>query len=363
MKHLTVLLLSAALLPMAAAEDESKPVSVGEDMVVLTNKHRISGYLLDQNEQEVTIRTVGGKLTIPRYLVLSSEISFSSRLNALDPQDYAGHLELARWCIARNQRDDALTTLSRVANHDAMDLEGLRLLARLTDESLELGPEEALPLYRRYRDAGGQHEQTLRRLDQLEAVDAENKAAMEAYEQLLSKRVIQEGIESTGRWVSEDPRWSNQVRARVIEAEESGGDKVLRLDVYGDKKDSYKKAAVRWRQNMNVHGSNILHLQAANPGKDPFKVSVAVKTGSGWDYFESPPLNVPADNRWHTLEFDLLADTFKCEKDGWAKYAHRIDNSTDVREFQVQVHNGKKTGHLFINHVGFRVSDTSSIER
>ncbi|MDA3960431.1 MAG: hypothetical protein PF961_06550 [Planctomycetota bacterium] len=337
------------LAPLSALEAD--PVQVGEDLVILTNQHRISGYLLSQTSESVTIRTVGGVLRLPRRLVASAEPGFDRRLAELTADDLAGHIDLAQWCLARNRRADALAVLKQVLTHPDLDRDTLRTLARLTDE-IE-GPEAALPIYRAYRNTGGTDQTTLARLATLEAIDAENGALETAFQEQLRARQVAEGLESTRRWSSEDPKWANKVSTRLVEAPDSGGDRVMRLSFTGDETDRYKKAAIRWREQLDVRGSNILYLEVSNPGATQLPLSIAVKSGPNWDYFESTVQAVPNDGNWHALEFDLTDKIYKCAEDNYGAHRFSVGQPNDIREIQIQVHNGVKDGDLFVNNVGF----------
>lgn len=350
MRHpLHLVILSAlTLAPLAA---ESPPVRVGEDLVILSNRHRITGYLLAETEHEVTIRTAGGTLRIPAHLVARTEPGFQRRLDALAADDHDGHLRLARWCLARDRRDDALTVLKAIRAHPAITPTTLALLARLTDEID--GAEAALPIYRAWRDAGGDDPETRERLAQLEAVAAENASKQQAYERELAARTVKEGLESTRRWTPEDPKWANPVRARVVEAPQSDGDRVLRLSFDGAADDRHRKAAIRWREQLDVRGSNVLYFEVSNVSDRALPISIAVKSGEDWAYYESTTQNVAGDGRWQALEFDLTAPIYKCAEDDYRSHAYRVAATDDIREIQIQVHNGTRDGHLFLNNLGF----------
>src|SRR4051812_25545448 len=118
--------------------------TAGAKTGVVTTKdgQRIEGDVTE-NDQEVVVDIHGVKTHITRdnlaSLVYSEsfEKQFQDRLNALDPGDVRGRLDLAKWAIDQKQYDAARTAVDQVQaidpnNREAFDLQNLiRSQARL----------------------------------------------------------------------------------------------------------------------------------------------------------------------------------------------------------------------------------------
>lgn len=339
-----LLALWAALLPM------SGQAAIGDgDLVHLVNGHRLSGTVQDTGDPDhLTVLTPAGRLILSRRLVTQVEPGFETRRALLEADDYSGRMELVRWLLARDRKTDALALLRPVQDEAALDLEGLRLLARLIDE-LE-SPAEALPLYRRYAEAGGGDPGTLARLEQLETVERAWLQQVADREASIASIEVQEGMEVEGRWEPEDPRWSNELSVALVPARPGSSDQVLRLSYKAGASD--RKAAVRWRRQLDVRPSPLLVFEAWNPESHPVDISVAVKVGQSWDYFESRPYRVESSGEWQRIQFDLSAQDFKSAASGWRHNA-AVSLPSEIMELQIQIHNGSRAGNLFVNSIGF----------
>jgi len=347
--RLILLLLCTAAL--GAADNDR---SAEDDLLVLVNNRSLPGEVLTErsDHEVVTIRTEAGELSLPRRIVKNIEWGFQTRKQRLPPGDYPAHLELAQWCVTHQRKSEALDLLADFADDPQLDIAGLRLLARLTDELRSA--EQALPYYRRYREQGGRDAETLERLRQLEETE---RAYLERRKQIDEQRAdqqVQEGLEARAQWSPEDQRWANPVTATLVTLQDQGGDQMLRL--HFESGDSHK-ATVRWRKKLDVRASSILVLRINNPGEVPVKFSVAVKSGSDWEYFESRAQTIPADDTWHRVTFDLGGKDFKSARDKYRSHAFAIADPGDIRELQLQIHNGKSDGDLFINDMGFLTPD------
>jgi len=350
----TVLFLLCTLSGMAWS---AETVSSGDrDVVILSNRHRLEGTVVAEDRDSLTIETKSGTLVIDRDQVADIDAGFTRRKAALAPGDYQAHLELVRWCLTRNRKNDALDLIARFADSEDLDLEGLRHLARLTDELRSW--EEALPLYRRYRDLGGKDPALLARLEQIEQILADYEARLQEVDQQRENVQVAEGLEAKATWLPEDQRWANPVDVQMVSAD-GIPDKVLQLDYQSA--DPKKKATVRWRQSLDTRASNRLVMRVNNPAETPVALSIAVKAGGDWTYFESRNQQVPADSNWHRVEFDLGGSDFKSGASDWQHQA-AIDKPEDIRELQLQIHNGRLDGTLFINDMGFLGAESGNAD-
>lgn len=349
MRHLFATALVLLTACAAAVEGEL-------DRIQLTNGHRIHG-VIDLSDEAtrsdetapLLVTTRSGSIALPRELIASIDYGFENRRLLLAADDLAGHIELARWAMANNRSADAYQLLIRFASHPDLDVGTLRLLARLTDELR--GAQEAIDLYRRYRDAGGNDAPTLARLADLEDALARHAAAMAAWQREQAEREpIAEGLESQGSWASDNPQWANPTQVQPVRS--PTGNTRLRIAFQGGE---HHKASARYPSTLDVRGQPILRMHVLNPGERPAPMSIAVKTGDQWTYFESRAYNVPADNAWHTIDFDLAAADFKCAASQWQPNT-TVADPDDVKELQIQVHNGNGAGEVYIDGIGFLAS-------
>jgi hypothetical protein len=101
---------------------------------------------------------------------------------------------------------------------------------------------------------------------------------------------------------------------------------------------------------LSVTDDSVLTFYAQNPGEKPINISVAVKTGSTWEFHESPLMRVkPGD--FQQLKFDLKMSNFKSLATSWANTG-KIANLDDVKELQLLIY-AKTDGSLLIQNMGF----------
>ena len=99
-------------------------------------------------------------------------------------------------------------------------------------------------------------------------------------------------------------------------------------------------------------------MRRFNEGKSPITVSVAVKCGDQWAYFESRSQQIQSDT-WQVVAFDLQDKSFKSEASNW-QHSVAVGDLGQVRELQLQVHNGKNNSAMLFNQLGFQ--PTAKIE-
>ncbi len=324
------------------------------DTIILKNGHSLSGTILsrhDVTEGEVRIRTEAGELRLPRSLVAAMKIGYTSRRRQLGEDSYADHKALALWCLNEGMKDEAFALLQKAITLGEPDAQVTGLLGLLTDELLR-SPEQALPYYQRYRDEfDGEDEKILDRLAELERAEAEYQAALSQAMAKAAKHQPDEGME-VDAWVSESPKFFNPLGHDVVEVTTEGNliaNRVLQVRL---KPGDNHKSAIRRRINLDARTNSKLVIHALNAGERRLPISIAVKTGERWVYYESRPQSVPANGQWVALTFDLQNQTFKSAASDWV---HKVPIGTpeDVREIQIQFHNNRRDGVVNLDGIGF----------
>lgn len=340
--------------PQASPEDPGKL-----DVIVLLNGHSLRGTIdldTETGPDYVAIKTTtGGRLVLAKSAIRHLDLGFDTRRKALKPDDWEGRLALVQWCLQQpgtDYRSKALEVLRECRSRCEADLEGLRLLAMLIDEQAG-GAEEALALYQRYRDQGGKDQATLDRLKTLEEQQS-------SWKDLLAKSLqdikelppappepeVVDGLEAQTDWKAESPQYANRVDVQVVRQEVSK-DRWLQLIYQGG--DRYKAAVILGCQ-LDLRTKHLLRMRISNPNQDPVRISIAVKTGANYRYFETNYQAVPSDQqKFHQLEFDLTAKAFKCDADNFRTFSHAVADPGDVRELQIQIHNQRRDGKVLIN--------------
>lgn len=159
-----------------------------------------------------------------------------------------------------------------------------------------------------------------------------------------------EGMETRG-WLKENPQYSNPIEHSVVEVGEGlVTNKVLHLGFGGG---AEHKAVVRRRISLDGTTLGPLVFYVHNPGESTVPLSLAVKTGEKWDYFESRPVSIrPSGNGYIRVEFRFDARDYKSDSSNWT-HNTPVRNLEDIRELQIQIHNGNRDGELFIDGLGF----------
>jgi hypothetical protein len=321
-----------------------------EDVVLLVNGQRLVGTLdgtADQKQGTVAIRTSNGLLRIRSELVARVEESYATRRAKVRDDDAAGLLALAKWCLTKGMKTEALELLTLAVAAADVPIEARGLNATLVDELS--GPEKALPLYQAYRAARGSDPAILARLKELEDVD--RAARGEANDPVPAAAVpaVADGMEAKG-WDAESPQWSNAVEAKVVTlTTEAGRNQVVELDFTGGGKD--KMAVKRPLRGISLGENGELAMYACNRSKDPLRLAVALKTGN-YVFHESQTLTVPADEKWHEVRVNLRSKEWKSEASQWA-YNAEVANLDDLKEMQILVYNGKSDGVLLLDGIDF----------
>ncbi|MFW5845455.1 MAG: tetratricopeptide repeat protein [Planctomycetota bacterium] len=340
----------------AAEADELASEESPHDIVFLSNGQQIRGQverLPQDGDDLVTISTSGGgQLTLRRSQVASIKPSLARRLGQIDRLDRGGLLELARYCLIDDRREAAWDCLKRAHDHQPLDLNHLRLLARLTDEFA--GPAEALPLYRRAQEKGATDFATLDRLAELEAAYEEwQQRRQQALAEIDKLPAVEEGMEKNPNWEPEDPKWANAATLETV-IDELGPRKNHLLEVRFEGGEQYKAAMVlRLEEALDLSNSARCTFFVHNPELDDLAFSLALKTGNTREYFESRPFRVKAVDRWMEVGFDLQAKDFKAASTDWSP-STGVDKLDAVHEIQIQIHNQQRSGQVLIDGIGFQ---------
>ncbi len=348
MRRAISILVLAGLLQSAAAAD----------MVVLKNGQRIAGTLdptIDVGTDQVAIKTGSGIIRLPKSAIATEDLGYDARKTRLAMDDLAGHVALAAWCRAKGMNKEALELLNAAVKLPGVTLATRALHARLVDEddTPRGGAKQALELYRRYRQDGGDDSATLARLAQLEKVlaDFEAQATGVATATVVPKPVptIQGGLESRG-WDHEAPQWSNPVRPQVISVStEAGIGPALKIEFKGG---DQEKSTIKRTAHLTIGNDSVLTFFVQNPGDKPLSIAIGVKTGTKYLFHESPQQQVKPGPTFQKLRFDFKGANFKSAASGW-NYDTRVADLNDVKELQILIYNGKADGSLIISNMGF----------
>ncbi|TVR12420.1 MAG: hypothetical protein EA401_09095 [Planctomycetota bacterium] len=343
----------------ALAAEDSVPAPIdhehSQDIIILENGHRFYAKVIQATGRVVTINMPHGEVQLPRALVASIHLGLESRLRLLDENDYEAVLALARWCSERELMDEALDLAQR-----AWDLEpqqeyrAVLLLARLLDarEGRQL---EALTYYRHYRDRGGSDGAVLDRLNELEQHYRSYEEAMQAYQQQTAsaRENHMEGLEARENW-QDDPQYANEVTWEHRTVHHQGVDNiVLAITYHGG---SHDKATIRRARTFSIDQHPSLSFLIANPEDAAIAVSLAVKTGPSYTYYESRTVTVsPEEGQWQRIEFDFTSTDWKSEASNWGHSASigTADDprSREVRELQIQFHNRNRQGLVLLDAI------------
>ena len=296
----------------------------------------------------------GGKMSLELGLIAEIRPGLDYRLKNYDQEDLEEQRELARYCMAANRKQDALKILKFVNNKKPLPASQLRSLAQLVDEFE--GPKAAIPLYQAYRKLGGKDIAALARLETLEAAIAAHQAKVEEiYAKNPAAKTISEGLEKRTNWRSENTKWAKEVSIKNHPIDMGGNriNTVLQVDYKGGEKD---KASIVLASKIDIRVQNLFTFYVSNPSSKNLRMSVAVKCGARWDYFESRTKTVPPQSVWTEISFDLKRNDFKSQASEW-KHQDKINEPDNIREIQILIHNDHNDGTIMIDGIGFSKSD------
>lgn len=354
-----------AALPLLAVAEDSAPATaeehpLGEDILILNNGQRLVGSIVgipQDSDQTIRLQSTSGELELQRWMVARVELSLDKRLEMAHELEDADKLALTRELMAADRKSEAWRLLQSLdLDPRTMPLGDLLLLVRLRDE---LGDgsdvEELIDLYRLYAERGGKDPAALARLEQLEAAQEDYQASLEDYRRKIDELPpVVDGLEQRQKWRSEDPKYANAVTISHKSRGEGKRENVfLQVDVAGG---SDYKGAMVLNETMNLDADAVLTLHVTNVGDHQVPISIAIKTGEDWTYYESKPVTVPPAARDLEIGFDLQASTFKSQATKWSHRA-RARNLDQVREIQIQFHNQRKDATLYLDAIGFREND------
>ncbi len=357
--------LACGLAVVCAAEEPTTPPApqpnpsaskdiLASDTIYLTNGHRLSGTIEESpegNQGIVTLRTGHGYMTIPAENIARIEHSLESASALPTQNDYAGIMALVQRAILEKRKQEAITLLEQAIILPGADSEGVRLLGALLDDQGGQG-SRVRDLYRLYRDTyQGTEPKTLERLAELEGMYNQYEIALARIQQETKEIKNIEGIEARPGWSNSSTNHFNPSELEIIRDETLPNfeNKVLNLKFNPGK--NYKTSTFR-RINVDATGQRAIRLSVRNPSGSVVELSLALKTGDEWKYYETPTQKIPADNAWHTLNFDLQAVNFKTAATNW-NHSSPLENAADTRELHLQIHNGGRSGNIFIDALAF----------
>ena len=354
--------------PGAAERTGPAPTAIEHDTVILTNEQHFLGTVLtDQPDPAwVAINTGSGVMRIPRERVARVEYGLTARMGKVKVDDLAALVDLAMWCRANGRNAQALVLLTKAVTLAGCDLKTRGLYAQLIDE--QDGADKALPLYIAYRNAGGTEPEIIARLGELETARTAWEEQMRALgldtgatdsgapRANATPSSVEEGYEKY-KWDSDSLDWSSPAKPTLVTlVTPEGPRRVMQVDVEPHpSKPDVDKAAIVLRRPLALRSGAKLTMLVANRGTSDLRLGIAVKSGAEWTYFESKPQSVAATQtgqEFTQLSFDLGASDFKTQASGWAHSA-RIANLEQVRELQILLHNGTKSGSVWIAGIAF----------
>ena len=345
------------------------PQAIEHDTVILTNEQQFLGTVLsDQPDPAwVAINTGSGVMRIARDRVARVEYGLTARMGKVKADDLAALVDLAMWCRANARNPQALELLTKAVALAGCDLKTRGLYAQLVDE--QDGADKALPLYIAYRNAGGTEPDIIARLGELETartaweeqmralgLDPGATAAAGAPMAAATSSAVEEGYEKY-KWDSDSLDWSSPAKPTLVTlVTPEGPRRVMQVDVEPHpSKPNVDKGAIVLRRPLALRAGAKLTMLVANRGTADLRLGIAVKSGAEWTYYESKPQSVAATQsgqEFAQLSFDLGASDFKAQSTGWAHSA-RIANLEQVRELQILLHNGAKSGSVWIAGIAF----------
>ncbi len=345
------------------------PAVIEHDIVILTNEQRFLGTVLSNQPDPawVAINTGSGVLRIARDRVARVEYGLTARMGRVKGDDLAALVDLAYWCRANARNPQALELLTKAVALPGCELKTRGLYAQLVDE--QEGADKALPLYIAYRNAGGTDAELLARLAELEAarsaweeqmralgLDPGASSAAGAPMAAATSSAVEEGYEKY-KWDPDSPEWSSPAKPTLVTlVTPEGPRRVMQVDVEPHpSKPSVDKAAIVLRRPLALRSGAKLTMLVANRGTNDLRLGIAVKSGAEWTYFESkaqPVAATKSGQEFSLFSFDLGAADFKAQSSGWA-YSARISNLEQVRELQILLHNGSKSGSVWIAGIAF----------
>lgn len=264
------------------------------DLVVLDNRQRLRGTITDADRPDrITIKTAGGSMTIQRSRVVAIDLGVTSRVAYTAPDDAQGLYDLALWCQANDHDTQALEALTKAIALPGCPLPARGLHARLVDKLK--GPEAALPLYRAWRTAGGDDPTHLARLAQLEAITGplDPNRPPPAPPAVVTQPTPPTPKGLDAGWRAEAPDFANTTQVEPSTLPDEDGKDIAGVRVLAAA-GAKGKAAIRRsvRLDLSDPATSTLSFRAQNPGTQDLALTLAVKTGSGWGYFEALPQQI-----------------------------------------------------------------------
>ena len=123
--------------------------------------------------------------------------------------------------------------------------------------------------------------------------------------------------------------------------------KVLQIRYAGGK---HNKIAVTRTLQKDLSQAKRLLFEAVNRAETPVRVAWAVRTGAEKEYFESPPVELPAGRWRYDLAVDFTARNFKCAATDW-EYRSPLRNRHHAISLTLLVYGAPEQGTLLIDRL------------
>ena len=154
----------------------------------------------------------------------------------------------------------------------------------------------------------------------------------------------EDGYETHPKWIVES--WGNPTKVAVIDGP-GGRGKVLQIRYAGGK---HNKIAVTRTLQKDLSRAKRLLFEAVNRAETPVRVAWAVWTSAEKEYFESPPVELPAGRWRYDLAVDFTARNFKCAATNW-EYRSPLRNRHHAISLTLVVYDAPEQGTLLIDRL------------
>jgi hypothetical protein len=330
--------------------------------VVFASGRRLTCKVVPPQPGDQTVRVVvgpeeQGSLLLPLASIDRIEYDYQSQLQSLDEEDYEGHYRLGLWCYERQLYAEGLARLLHARGKEGVPPAVHLHLGRVYEALPKPDFRAALQAYEQYLETAPDGELAPAAREGVERV----RKAMEKYgiteeeeQPAAAEPTGDDGLE-TADW--QKPDWSGQSNpARLSRPVIQGttGNRVLRAEYrYQEGLPlSEAKAPVQLSLNRNLETTPVLSFNVYNPEEKPVEFSVALATGQGYVWHESPPIRVPP-KAWKTDQrLDLRRPIWKTRESNWQHNAP-VGALDRTRNLIFLIYNGKREGTLYFDAIRF----------
>lgn len=336
------------------------------DTVVMKTGRRLTCKVIPPEEGDTTVRVIlgddeSGSLLLPREGIERIEYDYDSRLDELTEEDYLGHYQLGLWCLKRALYTEAIARFRHAAGGEGVPDEVWFHLAQAYEQQATPDFPAAHRSYQAYLVKTAAAETTpARAAEAREAVQRLEKTMQDlglaAEDAAPEEDEIVDGLEA-GPWGA--PRWGNAAEVSRVAFAAEDDNHLLRVEYRGEDHTGKKlppndaKAPVQLSlggEKMDFSKTPVLRFRARCEGRRSVRFSVAVTTGTGYQWFESKLLRAPAEEWSGPLEVDLTDRTWKAEKTGW-KHTAAVDDINRVRNLLFVIYNGRNDGTIYFEEI------------